>query len=362
MRIFIFLSLITLISKAQIGDSLLEQTLEIKNDTERVNQLYQKGFSLRNSDPFLSFQYADYCEKNALISGSPKHIAKSYNLLGVLYYKKGDFKKAIKYHEKALLLRINCADLLGKAHSYTNLGNVYSDLNLFSKAENNYLMALQAYKDLKEPKQVAKAFINLGVLKQQTGLPSVALEYYTHALQIAEELNDYDIRSNCLNNLAVAHFFNGDYEKAICFNQDALKIRNLMDNNVEIADSYLNLAGNYIKLKEFKKAKSCIDTAMSISKNYDYFEGTHEALKIYSEYFSEINNFDQAYYYLKKYSAIKDSVLALKADSDISIDSNLVRNETHVDTFAGSSHKLLLLSVLVLIFIIIPFYFIRFKR
>jgi hypothetical protein len=75
----------------QLNDSLLYQTQHIENDTERVNQLYKIGFDNRNIDPDMSYEFAKICEQEALKTNSAKHVAKAYNLLGVLYYKKGNF-------------------------------------------------------------------------------------------------------------------------------------------------------------------------------------------------------------------------------------------------------------------------------
>ena len=48
----------SLVCGAQVGDSTLYQLLQLPNDTERVNQIYQQGFNLRNADIELAFQYA----------------------------------------------------------------------------------------------------------------------------------------------------------------------------------------------------------------------------------------------------------------------------------------------------------------
>ena len=83
------------------------QLKNIPNDTERVNQIYKAGFEMRNSNPELAYQYAIVCEAEAVKSNSDKHLAKSYNLLGVLFFKKGNYQQAIKFQKKALSINVS---------------------------------------------------------------------------------------------------------------------------------------------------------------------------------------------------------------------------------------------------------------
>ena len=75
--VFIFLSGIAF---SQDSDTLLNHILKIENDTEKVNQLYKKGFDLVDKDPKLAWSYAQYCENIAQKTKSLNHICKSYNL------------------------------------------------------------------------------------------------------------------------------------------------------------------------------------------------------------------------------------------------------------------------------------------
>ena len=362
MRPTIFLLVLVNCVLAQQSDTLLTRILAMHNDTEKVNQLYKRGFSLRNSDPKLAFYYANLCEEQAQISESQKHLAKSYNLLGILFYKKGDFTKALAYHQKALALRADCKDRNGIALSQTNLGNIYTDLQLFEKAENSYLKALEIFRAAGDQKRVADCLINLGVLKQTLKQNEAAFENYTLALKLAEKLNDYEMRSLCLNNMAQVFFDKGNYEKSIAYNEDALKIRNMMDNNLEVADSYLNLASNYINLKNYEKARENLDTGYAISSRYQYYEAMQTAFKIYSEYYSALMHYEEAYAWLKKYDLSKDSIMAEQSARDAEFDFEIPEISGQLYKPQQHLHNLWLLISVFSLLIFIPFIFIRFKR
>lgn len=85
-------------------DSLLTLAAQLPSDTEKVNLFYKAGFSQRSIDPQYSYDCAKRAEEYAKKSGSAYYLAKAYNLLGVLYYRKNDLSKALVYHKKALQL------------------------------------------------------------------------------------------------------------------------------------------------------------------------------------------------------------------------------------------------------------------
>ena len=355
MKPLLFFLLITTCCNCQVADSMLQSILLIGNDTEMVNRLYQRGFSLRNNDPRVAWEYALACEKVARNGTSGKHLAKSYNLRGVLFYKRGDYRNALKYHEMALALRKQANDEAGVAMSLTNLGNIYSDKSQFARAENCYLEALNVNKRLGRELQAANCLINIGALKQQTGLQDVACEYYELALKLGERLNDYEIRSICLNNLAVALAARGDYQQAIAFNEDALKIRRFMENRLEEADSYINLASVFVQLKMFEQAREYLDSAMGISSANDYFSGRQEVYKTYAGYFEAVNDLPSAYKYLKRYSELRDSVSAAgEPDS-----TDLEQSGTTVAT--GLKNGWLIFSLLIFL-IFVPVLLFNFRR
>ena len=364
MRFLILLIFSSIIAKSQDIDTLLPHILALDNDTEKVNQLYKKGFSIRNSDPQLSFRFAKYCEQSALKTNSKKHLAKSYNLLGVLFYKKGDFKKAISYHKKALQLRTECNDVLGIAFSHTNLGNIYTDIKLFPQAEESYLQAMEAYNILSKKEQTANTLMNLGILKFSQKQYDAAIENYLMALKIASQINDYEIKVNCMQNIAQAYGVKGDFERDLGYNEDVLKLRALMENERDIASSYLNLAVLYMyePSVDLPKAKHYIDTANYIGNKFEDFDIKKICYKSYALYYNEVKDFEKAFKYFQKFDHLKDSLLLFQ-----NVNSTIYDFDEWQETLISQGEQKALnnsslLFVIFILAIFIPFILFRFKR
>lgn len=346
---------------AQEQDSLLYQLLNISNDTERVNQLYQTGFNLRNTDAELSYQYARSCEQQALKSNSPKHLAKSYNLLGILYYKKANYNKALTYQKKALNINDHIKNLHGIAINQTNLGNIYSDLNSLDLAETAYLKALHIYNQLNDKLLITKTLLNIGVLKYEHHQLEAAVRQFKEALNFAEQLNDYDLMASCNNNIGTIYREQLKLDSALAYLYEAIKQRELTGNEMEMADSYNNIANVFIKEYNFVEAENYIHLADSIATKFDYLEAKVEIYDTKVAYYEAQQKFEDALFWNKKHHSLKDSLKQLNTElNDIDFTENTTSFQ--VNNRPSSFSKILFICTLSLLLIGIPLYLIRYKR
>lgn len=303
--------LLAFINKAQQNDSLLFQLTHIANDTERVNQIYKAGFQLRNTNPELAYQYALACETAAGFTNSNKHKAKSYNLLGILCYKKADYTKALQFQKKALGLNESINYNYGIAINETNLGNIYTDMGNYALAEHSYLKALRAYNTLNDNEQIAKCLINLGVLKFNLKQYNPAVKQFQEALAITNTLNDLDLMATCYNNIGAIFMVQDKCDSSLVYLEEGLKLLNLRDNEMEMADVYNNMANVYIKQHHFTEAKNYLRLADSLCNAYDYTEAKVELYQTYSFFFEAQQDYKTANSWLKKHYRLKDSILQL---------------------------------------------------
>lgn len=301
----------------QDHDTLLTNILRIENDTELVNQLYTQGFDLVDKNPQLAYKYAQNCEKVSRKSKSGRHISKSDNLLGILFYKKGNYKKALIYFDKYLSANKAINNVLGIAYGFTNLGNTYLQLKQFQKAESYYLSAIQYYNDLNNKIELANGLINLGVLKHEQKQLDAAQENYEKALETGKELNNYEIKAICLNNLAQIFSDKGNYEKALAYNYDALELRELMGLEVDISDSYLSIAEIALKQNNLELAEENLDPALRLCNKLEYNEGKMLYHKLAADLYAQKNNYQLAYQNLKYFTQLNDSLLLIQSEEAV---------------------------------------------
>ncbi|MBS1635510.1 MAG: tetratricopeptide repeat protein [Bacteroidetes bacterium] len=356
--VFIFLCLGI---RAQSSDSLIHEIMQVASDTERVNLLYKTGFDLRNTDPAHAYRLARACEHEALLSNSKKHLAKSYNLLGILFYKRSDYTKALQYHRRALQLREEIQDKLGIAISETNLGNIYTDLLYFRLAENSYLDALKQYKELDNTLQTAKCLINLGVLKHEQKQNIPAIHNFKEALKLGNSIGDYEILAICNSNIGELMAEQGLLDTALLYTEEGLKMRNMLDNEVEVADSYLNMAHIFTLQKRYSEAENYLGLAEKIAHDYDYTQARLILYKLKAELYHDTKNPDKAYLYLQKHYSLKDSLQNLEKETMVLLDEETPETTYETGHAKPAGNTWLLISCIACLFLV-PFILFRYKR
>lgn len=340
-------------SMAQDPDTLLTSILRLENDTEIVNQLYTQGFDLIDKNPQSAYKYAQNCERISQKTKSLKHISKSTNLLGILFYKKRNYKKALIYFEKYLAGTKAVNNNLGEAFAYTNIGNTFSQLKQFGKAEHYYLLAIEYYNALNNKAELANGLINLGVLKHEQKQLDAAYENYLKALETGRTLNNYEINAICLNNLAQVFSDAGNYDKALANNYDALELRELMGLEIDMADSYLSIAEIALKQKNVELALENLNLALVLCNKHDYFEGKIVYHKLASEFYSQKNDFHLAYQNLKLFTQLNDSLLRFQSEEPVyDFEENVPEiSDTNYNADTIRNKSLIILLLLITIFI-----------
>ncbi len=316
MRIIIAFIGISLNCFGQINDSLIYQLKNIPNDTERVNQIYKAGFEMRNNNPALAYQYALVCEAEALKTNSNRHLGKAYNLLGVLFFKKGNYEQAITFQKKALNFNKSANYNLGIAINQTNLGNIYTELNYFNQAESFYLNALQTYNALGNKLQITRCLMNIGSLKQDQKQYDAAKMQYREALVYANEIQDVELISDCISNIGSAFSDLNNLDSAQLYLEEGLKLREIIDNELEKANSYNNLAHVHILKNEFGKAKNYLNLTEGICSKYDYPEAKVVLYGTLSFYYEAQKQYEQALMWTKKQISLKDSLLIIDKENN----------------------------------------------
>lgn len=362
MKLLVISMLLSFTGFSQVNDSLLYQIKSIENDTERVNQLYKTGFEIRNTDPELSYKIASTCKKEALKSKSILHLAKSYNLLALLFYKKGDYTKALQYQKQSLRLSETIQNQYWIAINQANLGNIYSDINYPKLAEHAYLQSLQASNQTGNTLQITRCLINIGVLKHSQKELNAAIMQFDEAMKYANDIGNQELLADCYNNIGTILREQHKLDSALLYLEEGLKIRQLIDNEFELADSYNNIAMVYILQKSFNQASNYILLTNDICTKFGYPEALVELYQTQAEFYEAQNIFEQANIFLKKYHALKDSLKQIEQeDKDLIFIDEDAKSETQQQTTKSTSNNWLLFSLVILI-IGIPFFLIRFKR
>ena len=176
--------------------------------------------------------------------------------LGQAYYLLGDTRKAIEFHKQQLIIDREIGDRRGESNALGNLGLAYVDLGEVRKAIKFYEQALIIDRETGDRRGEGSTLGNLGIAYKDLGDAHKAIEFYEQQLVIVREIGDRRGEANAFGSLGVAHAVLGDARKAIEFYEQALLIaREMGDRRGEGAD----LGNIGVAHKNFGDARKAIE-------------------------------------------------------------------------------------------------------
>lgn len=186
-----------------------------KADTLRVEALTRLAELYIKVKPDRSLDLSKEALGLSIRNGNNRFLSKIYNNTGSVNRIKGEYEKAIQFHQRALDQDRKMNNKAGEALSLNNLGNVYQAQGRSAEAQKNYEQALRIRQDLGDQKGIAGTLNNLGLLHRAQGDLDKALMYFENAQRIFEQMADRIGLANTLNNIGMIHRGRGNADKAL---------------------------------------------------------------------------------------------------------------------------------------------------
>lgn len=289
------LILLTIVSKQNYSQSTLEYGLEkraidsLETELKQVNQNKAENNSQNDlTRARISNEIGRYCLKineydkaiknsriavlildklaalnNAKIKREVEvELANSNNNIGGVFSKRGNYFPAIDHFEKARRLAEAAGSNIHLAKSFENMGYCYGRLSEYVKALDVHLKALNVYENLRDKNGIARSYYNMGaIFLTQLNLPK-SIEENTKALKIRDELfladsNDIEnntARASIYNNLGNTYWAMKEFDKAMSYHQKALSIRSRLGYIEQVGFCYNNMGLVLASQKKFKEA------------------------------------------------------------------------------------------------------------
>ena len=195
-----------------------------------------------------------------------------FNNVALVYSLRGNFEKALKYCEKALVIRkgVSGTEHPDTAASYNNMASVFREQGEYEKALKYFGKALSICERVlgTEHPSTAVMYNNMAGVFRAKGEYEKALEYYGKALSIYERVFGTEHPSTAVsyNNMAGVYEDLGEYEKALEYYEKTLSIceRVLGTEHPSTAVSYNNIARVYEDLSEYEKALNYYQKALTV--------------------------------------------------------------------------------------------------
>jgi len=317
--------LLTYSQKQQIDS--LNHLLTNKKDSNQIKILNELSYALRNSKIDLSKKFAEKALKLSKKINYEKGIARSSELIGLIYYRLGFYEKSIEFHFEALKLNEKLNNQISIAWAYNNLANCFIELKNFKLAQKNLQKCLDIQLNIDNKEGIANSYKNFAFLYLAMNQYADAIVFAKKSIKLSDSIHDARI-------LAYAYSYLGDiyqnktkYDSALLYFFKAANLQQSKNDLYGKAHTFNRIAETYKKNRNFEPALNYYNEAIKISGELNIQYELQAANKGIAEVYYELNDYKSAFLNYKKYSTIKDSLFTTTSIFKISILQSQYENE-----------------------------------
>lgn len=353
----------------------LELAREIKNEELEGKILLNQGTNLKNN---IKFDEAIVKYNEAIPVAEEINdiatLASIYERKGLTYFNMGDYNEAIQNYEKAMEYRIELGErdrqgaiflnianayfklakydltienyqkalplfeefnnLQGISFVYSGMALIYAEQNIYDKALENHQKKIEISREMGDLKEVGNALNNIAIVYLQIANDSLsklygttytdsiieeptdkylkvysqALDYYQQALEIREEVNDRPGLAATLNNLGTTYMYAGKLNQALEYFERARVLSEELNDANELASSLLWIGEIYLYKGQYERALYYLNQSLEKALEIDIKRTIQAGYQDISEVYTRMGNYRQALEYHKMYTAVKDSI------------------------------------------------------
>jgi len=241
--------------------------------------------------------------------GSLKNQVKSLEFIGVMYSQISNHEKALSFFIKALRVAEDLSDEAVNNSLYLNIGTTYIEAEDFKNGIRYIKRTLPFYKKLQN-KNLAVGYINIGIGYAGLALPDSALWYYETALNIVKTKKYDDCLSGSLINLGDLQLSNNRYDTAYDYYIEALNYFEKSNDTRGVWHSKFGIASVLKSKKKYAESKEILLNAVSYFNKINDFSYLLSCYELLSEIEYELNDLKSAIRFKNIYSELKDSVFS----------------------------------------------------
>ncbi len=297
-------------------DSLLTvlAQMEMEEDTAKLEVLNELIKNTLWNYPDQSLQFAETYDSIAQNTGIKKYLGKGKNFRAMCYHVRGDAEQAMKYYLESIEFFEAAKDSLFIGILYNNIGACYLYREKVAETVEYYHKALRYFVAIKNEKWINNVNINLGVQYLNLKEYEKSNVYNKKALKYYQKNKDLHHQGLALANIGSSYLYLKEFKKSL---ESSIKALDFIDPNKDmslVAIANTNIGKAYIKLKTPHQAKSYLDKALRLSREYKSLEREIGATKAMTNYYAAVGQYKEGLEMYEAHVVLKDSLFNEEKD------------------------------------------------
>ncbi|MBI1306731.1 MAG: hypothetical protein GC181_08965 [Bacteroidetes bacterium] len=223
------------------------------------------------------------------------------------FARKNEFQPAIHDALRALNIFETYRDTAYMLNGYNSVGYIFSLSNQPEKAERYYRKELDLALFGGYKKEISIAYDNLAILFGETNRsPELAKSYHIKSLRIAEEIDDKEGQAAGHSNLANRYVLESNFDSAEWHGLKAVKMAEAIGYFDLVQEVHLTLSTVFLNKKQFKRSVEEARQVLEWAESNENVDHQTKAFGNLSKAYSELGQFDSAFYFLQKLKNVED--------------------------------------------------------
>lgn len=337
------ISIISILSvwgfESPVADSLHQKALSI-GGKEGIEFMLDNFYSVhvQNYDDGIAWgkQTLNYAQQ----SGDQQLIGRSYLVVGMSSYMRGDYPNCLVNYQKAL-------EIFEKIHDLNYIGRTNNEFSVYWRKQKQFDKALEcldkSFKVCTECRDsgcVETSLNNRAVIYEMMGKYEDAIFYYRKAEEIATLNNNLTGLAYIYADGAECYRLKGQPDSSMIQINKSIEILEKLGNQQGVAMNLINKAALFSQTKKYYLAIStyqqCIEMANQL-KYTDLLKNAHYQL---GKTYAETGNYEQSFFHIERSHFLQDSLLneeKLKALSEMEVkyETEKIENDLLLEKQAG---------------------------
>lgn len=277
--------------------------------------LFQNEYNLLGATEFNLGNYIN-AEKNykknleiSIVLKDTSSIISAYYNHSLIFNSQGDYSKALEYNYLVLNLAEKTNDTISIFLACNGLGMAYYGVSENKKA---IIYLEKAYKIALEKKMLfeqAGIFIDMANAYSKDKKFETAILFNDRAIMLSEKISDKRSMSTALTNKSSVLIALAKPNEAIVFLNKSLAITKEIKYLRGELDNYNVLSLAYYDIGEIKKSKEYSEQIMNTASKAGLIDLLKDSYFSLYKVFEKLKNTNEAYFYFKKYTQLKDSFI-----------------------------------------------------
>lgn len=245
---------------------VLAKQLQFKEGEADALYNLSYGYYLK-SEIDSSFLFVKHAKKLFTGMNNKNGIAKSFNILGLIYLKKGNTRRSLQNINKAISICDEINDFVEKSKSLNYLGLVYWKLADYANALENFLESLELKEKVSNDNEIVLTLNNISNIYLELKNYNISIKYAGKALTLARELSDNYSIGRALNNLGAAYYELHKYSLALNYLNESLDVKKKANDVKGIGYTLSDIGDCYFAQQNYMNALKYYNRSYDIRKN-----------------------------------------------------------------------------------------------